>query len=180
MLIIPLKHILHAHRQGDLTGCRSTDWSDQQTRPAAAGAAKTWQLSSIATPWTLSSSQTIPSEFQLRSFTAGGLVVYPCVCVCVCVINVWLPARDGACVKRVGELETPFFFILCANCIGDDIVASAHFSGQWGEVTLLSHRLCPLRCGCRTVQLRHGPHKLPAFWHWTSSTKTGEGTTPWT
>lgn len=146
MLMTPLKHIFSTHTHTadrDLTGCRSTAWTDQQTRPAAAGVAKTWQLSSIATPWTLSSSPDNTFWVSTEVIHCGG----PCglsmgVCVCVSVINVRLPVRDSACVKRMGEPETPFSLAFYANCIGDDIVASVHFSVQWGEVALLSHWLC--------------------------------------
>lgn len=121
--IVKTEHTRPHKEDRDPPGCRSTLYTDHQTRPAAAGVAKTCLLSSIATPRVESSSpRTIHPEFWLRSLTAGGHTA-----LCFCVQLMWL--CDCACDdKRVGgwaAVETPFFFSFhakwhrwwyCGNC----------------------------------------------------------------
>lgn len=42
----------------------------------------------------------------------------------VCVMSVWVPTRDYACVKRVGEAGDALYFSFHArwHCFGDEIV----------------------------------------------------------
>lgn len=169
--------LTHSHKHTHLTGCRSTAWTDHQTHPAAAGVAKSWPLSSIAT--LTAAHETIPPASELRTFNAGGLVGGVPLYMSVWVINVWVPARDCACAKRVGEQTGDAFFLQL--CIGDGILCHMRTLAD-SELVLLSH--CGYDDNYNAAALHYSCGVTPTYYlHFrtvTTAEKLTKATTPWT